>query len=502
LSEVGPAEPPGRTARETQVVEANAVARGVSIENLMENAGRAVAEEAARRLPPAPGRVAVMAGTGNNGGDGLAAAFYLSQWGYAPTIWLLKPPADIRSAPARRCYERIASRFPIRVGVPSPQDLRPFPLVVDAMLGTGQSGSLRAPYGEAVRALKESGVPILSIDEPTGLGGPDALTPKWTVALEFRKVGMTPENSGEIITRSIGLPPEAERETGPGDFLFYPVPPVNGRNMRTGRLVIVGGGPYGGAPALAGLSALRAGAERAVILVPAPAAHRVLGYSPNLIVQAVGQDRFRPSDVEGLIDIVGRLQGDAVLVGMGVGPDPETRAAMDAFVKWALDRDRPLIVDADALGALRSATEGGPAAPGPARVATPNHAEYGRHFGPLPGNDLETNLEAVRAEARRRGITILAKDEVDLISDGDRAYLNRHHHPAMTVGGVGDTLAGVLGSLIARGVEATEAARLATFWVGEAGLRAFEEKSWGLLATDVIERIPDALKDGLRRVGR
>ncbi len=490
---------PAKSVRETQVIEINAVARGLSIETLMENSGRVVAEETARRLPPAPAPVAILCGTGNNGGDGLAAAYYLAQWGYRCEIWLLRPPTEIRTAPARHCYDRIAARQPVHVGAPTAEHLRSFPLLVDAMLGWGQSGALRTPYREAVEQTRVSGAPTLSIDEPTGLGNPEALRPRWTVALEFPKEGMTPANSGDILVRSIGIPPEAERETGPGDFLFYPVPPVRGRNMRTGRLVIVGGGPYSGAPALAGLAALRAGAERSIILAPIPAADRVAGYSPSLIVRPVGQDRFRSADVAELEKLVASAHADAIVVGMGVGDDLESATAMAEFVHWARGQSWPLVVDADALGALAVSSPESPKTPGVARLATPNRHEYDRHFGGLPG-DAEARLERVGSEAGQRGLTFVVKDDVDLISDGNRSYSNRHHHPAMTVGGVGDVLSGVLGSLLARGVESLEAARLATFWVGEAGLRAYEEKSWGLVATDVVEQLAGTLRDGLRRV--
>ena len=157
---------------EMGVVEQNTVALGVTIDSLMENAGRASAEEATRHLPPAPARVAVVAGTGNNGGDGTCAAFYLQQWGYSPEIWLLRPPVEIRSRAAQRCFDRIQNRLPVRVGVPRAEELATMPLVVDALLGTGQSGPLRSPVRDAVLAIRESRAPVLSLDVPTGVTDP------------------------------------------------------------------------------------------------------------------------------------------------------------------------------------------------------------------------------------------------------------------------------------------------------------------------------------------
>ncbi len=482
------------------MIEANAVALGVSIDTLMENAGRAVAEEAARRLKNPTDGVAVIAWTGNNGGDGFAAMHYLKQWGFSPDLWLLAPPGEIRSSPARRCFERIASTTRVRVGVPRPQELAGYSLLIDAMLGTGQRGEPRSPIREGVHALSASGIPVLSIDEPTGLGSPLAMHPQWTVALESVKEGMTRENSGEIIVRPIGIPPAAVHETGPGVFLFYPLPDSTARSPRSGRVLVIGGGPYTGAPALAALAILRAGAERAVVAAPQPAAGLIQSYSPILIVRPVGSERFQPSDVPTLLRLVDHLHIDAAVVGMGVGDAPESVAAMTELLVKLRARPLPLVVDADALGALGK----GPP-PSSARavcIATPNHHEFDTHFTELHETLPDSRLEAARRTAHERGLVLLAKDETDLLTDGNRAYVNRHHHPAMTVGGTGDVLAGVVGSLVARGVDALDAARLASYWVGEAGLRAFSARSWGLVATDVIEELPGALRDGLARVER
>jgi ADP-dependent NAD(P)H-hydrate dehydratase / NAD(P)H-hydrate epimerase len=493
-------EAPPQSARETQVIEANAVALGVSIDTLMENAGRAVAEEVARRLTGPSDGVAVIAGTGNNGGDGFAAIHYLKQWGFSPDLWLLAPPGEIRSSPARRAFERIASTTRLRVGIPRPQELAGYSLLIDAMLGTGQHGEPRPPVREAVVSLASARVPILSVDEPTGLGSAVTIHPRWTVALDSVKQGMTPENSGEIVVRPIGIPPAAREETGPGVFLFYPSPEHKGRSPRNGRVLVIGGGPYAGAPALAGLAILRAGAERAVIVAPSPAAGHIQSFSPNLIVHAVGEERFQSSDVPALLQLAEHLHSDAVVVGMGVGDAPESSAAMIELVGKLRARSLPLVVDADALSAL---SQPAPAATPPSPcVATPNRHEFDTRFIDLRETLPDSRLEAARHVAAERGLVLLAKDDVDLLTDGSRAYLNRHHHPAMTVGGTGDVLAGVVGSLLARGVEALDAVRLGAYWTGEAGLRAFSVRSWGLLATDVLDELPGALRDGLARIER
>ncbi len=222
-----------------------------------------------------------MASTGNNGGDGTCAAHYLHQWGFSPEVWLIRPAAEIRSRAARRCYERIERTVTVHPRVPKPEELATMPLVLDALLGTGQSPPLRSPILEAVEAIRRSGAPVLSIDLPTGALDPKGLRPASTVALTVVKQEMNLETAGEIVVRDIGIPPDAWRRTGPGEFAFFPVPPAHAGRGRSARLVVIGGGPYSGAPALAALAALRSGVERATVLAPGGAAERVQGFSPN-----------------------------------------------------------------------------------------------------------------------------------------------------------------------------------------------------------------------------
>lgn len=489
---------PGRplSSKEMAVVEQNAVALGVTIDSLMEHAGRAVAEEAARHLPAPPSRVAVVASTGNNGGDGLCAAYYLAQWGFSPEVWLIRPPSEIRGRATRRCFERLEHRCPIHYRSPRSDELSSMPLVIDAVLGTGQTGPLRTPAREAVDAMRAARAPVLSIDVPTGAADPTGLRPAWTVALTSPKTDGTSGTGGDVVVRDIGIPEDAWRRTGPGEFLFFPTPSGVTDRGRSGRLIVIGGGPYSGAPALAGLAALRSGAERATILAPAGAAERIQSFSPNLVVHAVGGERFRPTDVPGLLAFVRAAPPNAVVLGMGAGRHPETVEALGT-VLHELAREVPAVVDADALAALAA-----PAAAPRERpvVATPNRGEFVRWFGGSAEGSLSRRIDAARRAARERNLWLVVKGDPDLVTDGEALVENHHHHPAMTVGGVGDVLAGVLGSLLAQGLSPLAAGRLATWWVGEAGTRAAADKSFGLVATDVIEALPGALVHGLERV--
>jgi hydroxyethylthiazole kinase-like uncharacterized protein yjeF len=493
--------PVGRpvTAVEMAVAEANAQALGVSTDVLMENAGRVVAEEVIRALPTPGARVAVIAGPGNNGGDGTCATHYLLEWGYRPELWMVRPTAQIRSSAARRCFERVAHRCPVHIGAPRPDELAPFPLVVDALLGTGQTGPLQPPFAEAVRAIQVSEAPVLSVDVPTGTADAQGLRPHRTVALAAPKAEFATGAPAEVTVRDIGIPDAAWQETGPGDFLFYRVAHDADSRGRTGRIVVIGGGPYAGAPALAALAALRAGAERATIFAPGGPAERIQSFSPNLIVRGFGRDRFASPDVGPILRYLDQAPPRAVVIGMGAGTESETVEALRNLTRSIVGR-YPVVVDADALAVLPDLVRGHP----PARpvIATPNGGEFVRVFrGPKDATP-EVRKDAARAASRALGITLVAKGDPDLIVDGEDVFENRHHTSAMTVGGAGDVLAGVLGSLLAQGLAPANAGLLATYWVGEAGLRVAALRGDGLLATDLIEELPAVLVAGLHRVRR
>ncbi|HEV2428875.1 MAG TPA: NAD(P)H-hydrate dehydratase, partial [Thermoplasmata archaeon] len=320
--------------------------------------------------------------------------------------------------------------------------------------------------------------------------------PKWTVALTALKEGMLSTTCGEMSIRDIGIPEAARLETGPGDFLYFPSPSDRGRRGRSGRVVIIGGGPYAGAPALAGLAALSTGAERATVFSPSPTAALVQSFSPNLVVRPIGETHFRPRDVRAIRTALYEAPPKAVVIGMGAGRDPETIQALRLLLE-GIAGTIPLVVDADGLDALpiEVGRRGGYDV-----VATPNAGEFVRVFAGSIDAPEEERLPMVRRIAAARGITILVKGPSDLISDGRLVARNAHHDLAMTVSGVGDVLAGAVGALLADGVPPLGACRLASYLVGEAGRRASESRGFGLLATDVIQAIPPALSEGVRRI--
>ncbi|HXQ94676.1 MAG TPA: NAD(P)H-hydrate dehydratase [Thermoplasmata archaeon] len=482
---------PLRTSLEMAIAERNAVALGVSVQQLMENAGRVVAEAVMARVSDPAGRIVVLAGAGNNGGDGTAAVHYLRAAGRAPELWMVAGAAAIRSIAARRAFERVAGLPGVHEGVPTTADLVGAAVAVDAMLGTGQSGELREPYRSAVTAIRNAHVPVLAVDLPTGFDGPDRLPVEATVTLSASKVGLDRSSGGEITVRPIGIPDAAFDRTGPGEYLAYPRPTTRGRRAR---VAIVGGGPFTGAPALAGLAALRSGAERATIYAPRPAAEAIRALTPDLVVVASGTERLRLADLPALLASLRSSRVGAVVVGMGLGRDPETLLAVRSLLT-ELAGLVPLVVDADALDALPDRL---PAAASAPVVVTPNEGEFARVFAPTSVGLPASPTAAVEAVARARGCTVVRKGAEDVVASPERTVISGPHSPSMNVGGSGDVLGGVIGRLLAEPLPGFAAARLATHWVGDAGRLAAAERGDGLLATDLLEALPVALREGLR----
>jgi ADP-dependent NAD(P)H-hydrate dehydratase / NAD(P)H-hydrate epimerase len=175
---------------------------------------------------------------------------------------------------------------------------------------------------------------------------------------------------------------------------------------------------------------------------------------------------------------------------------------MEAFrdLERALVGTVPLLVDADGLAGLPSPEEISESADAPVLIVTPNAGEFERYFGVPRAASAAERLAEARRIAAERHVTLLAKGDPDLLADGESTFENTHHHPAMTVGGVGDVLGGVVASLLAQRVYPAHAARLGTWWVGEAGTRVAARKSFGMVATDVVEELPAVLVTAIERL--
>ncbi len=451
---------------DSRVLDANAEALGVSVETLMGNAGSAIAGFLEERYRGAS--VLFVCGPGNNGGDGFAAASMMDP--ERVSVALLKDRSEIHSAEARHFFSQLRCPvFPYR-------GLDGYDVVVDCALGTGISGDPRGPYRTFIEDSLGSSSPVVSVDVPSGYGTSVAVRPSATITFHDIKEGMTEEGCGEIRIADIGIPAEAADTVGPGDMLRYPVPGQRSHKGENGRLMVIAGGPYFGAPIMATSAALRTGADIVRLYAPSSIYQIAAASNPVLMISQLPGSMLTPESVEFLLE---ESEGyDAVLIGPGLGIDSRTVDAVRMFVSRCRT---PMVIDADGITAVAGMGFDVPV------ILTPHAGEFRRLGGCCDTREL----------AERLGAVILRKGPIDEISDGRRTRLNRTGTPAMTGAGTGDVLAGCTAALLSKGMEAFDAACLGAYICGSAGERCFDSKSYGLIATDIVEAIPGILRDML-----
>ena len=474
------------SATEMRIIDRNAQHFGVPILDLMENAGKAVADAARQDFAAAGKKVLVVCGTGNNGGDGFVAARLLAGDAHV-TVLLARSPDQISTQEARTNFARLKTVRVIEGLDRSEGAMAEADLIIDALLGIGASGELREPYATLIREMNASGKPVLSVDVPSGLGAVPVAKPSATVSMFDAKEGMTPANSGTIRIADIGIPAQVARTIGPGEFLLFPRPRAESHKGENGSLLIVSGGPFTGAPALVAMGALGMGADLVHIATPALAAQVVASYSPNFIVHPLVGHRLLREDTELIFELAAKA--DAMAIGPGLGDSPGTLESIRAILKAV---DKPTVFDADAIRAVGQDTT---VLAKKKAVATPHAREFTALTGKTLPDTLEEKTKMVQDAAKALGITILLKGHVDIVSDGTRTKLNHTGNAGMTVGGTGDVLCGAVGGLLCKGVAPFDAARLAAFSNGYAGDLAFKVKSYGLTATDVADNLGRVLAE-------
>ncbi len=483
------------TPAEVRVLDGNAAALGVPVARLMENAGRAVAGWVLdSRWWTKKSRALVLAGAGNNGGDGYVAARHLAARapGRVRVLPLVPPKSDLARAMGGKVRALV-----VRAGPAEGTDAREgwffdqlsgHQLVLDALLGIGATGELREPFARAcaaVNGVRAEGVKVVSVDVPSGLGTPGAVRPDVTVTFHDVKEGMTSQNSGEIVVRDIGIPEDAHRFTGPGELSYLPEPHPHARKGQRGTVLVIGGGPYHGAPQLTAQGASRCGVDLVYLAVPESVAPAAMAFGPTGIVRPLPGDHLAPNHVGTLLALA--KDASAVAIGPGLGKAGDTLQAILALVARLTV---PIVVDADAHTAL--ATDPG-VIRGKRAVCTPHAGEFRRLTGKESAPDVEERAALVQGEAKRLGVTLLLKGPVDVISDGEEVRRNRTGNVAMVVGGTGDVLTGIVAAMLAKGIPPFPAARIGAYLAGRAGDIAFERLGHSLDALDVVNGIPDAL---------
>jgi hydroxyethylthiazole kinase-like uncharacterized protein yjeF len=468
------------------------IAGGIPGIDLMERAGLAVAEAAAKLS----GRhVLIVAGPGNNGGDGFVAARILAERGYEVRVNFIGDMARLKGDAALA-----ASRWSGPVEQASPASLTQCDIIIDALFGAGLDREVEGQPAAVIEGMNASGVPILAVDLPSGVNGTTgavmgvAVNAAHTVTFFRRKVGhlLLPGrlHCGTVQVADIGIPANVLTAIKPSAFLnrpalwghMFPRPMTAGHKYSRGHAVVVSGGlPTTGAGRLAARGALRAGAGLVTIASPRTA----------LAVNAEATLAIMVCPVDGADELASFLadkRHNAVVLGPGGGVGETLRDQAGA----ALASGAAVVLDADALSSFAQQPDAlaDRIATGPKRdvVLTPHEGEFARLFKAIhEDSNLHSKLEKTRLAARKSGAVVLLKgaDTVVATPDG-RATIADNAPPTLATAGAGDVLAGMIAGLLAQGMPAFEAASAAVWLHGEAA----SEFGPGLIAEDLPEALP------------
>ncbi len=506
------------TAREISAVDRCAAENcGVPTAALMERAGARVAEAAAALLGEVRGRrVLVVCGRGNNGGDGLVAARLLLEAGAQPLALLAGEAAGLRpdaraafAAAERRGVDWLAC--PDDAAFASVEErARRADLVIDALLGIGFAPPARGVAATAIRFVNALGRPVLAVDLPSGLSADtgrvegEAVRATGTVTLGYPKLCLLVHPAaghvGRLWCGDIGLPRETDALVAghlnlvtPADLAPHLAPrDPRGHKGTYGHLLLVAGSRgLVGAAVLAARGALRAGAGLATVALPATVAPPVLEGLPEAMTLPLPDDGAGAAGRGAAEAVLARLAGvRALVVGPGISSAP---GAAELVGRLAAEVGLPLVLDADGLNAL-AGLPAPPAWRSAAVVLTPHPGELARLLAATTADVEGRRLEAAREAAERyRAIVVLKGARSVVAAPGGTAWINATGNPAMATAGMGDVLTGAIAAQLARGIPALEAAVLGVHLHGLAGdLAAAAIGPWGLLASDVADRIPEA----------
>jgi NAD(P)H-hydrate epimerase len=485
---------------------------------LMENAGRqtvAAIEAAFEDL--SSGRVGVVCGRGNNGGDGFVVARTLVQRGVDTAVFLLGSVAEVRGD-ARTNLEILGRIGMTVVEITNAQEwelhfseLSECQLVVDAILGTGFRGQLAGFLETVVADLNALGVPIVSIDLPTGVSADSAIVEgpaveaSMTVTLAAPKIPLVfppaDSHAGDLVIADIGIPlPLLDELEGQHLAILtrdemrevVPARTADSHKGDFGRVLIVAGSlGRAGAAHLAALGALRSGAGLVTVATPRSCLPVVASMGPEYMTEPLDETELGTVDFAA-IDRVLDLKSDVIAIGPGLGQAPSTAA----FVHALLERSGvPIVLDADALNAFAGEPDRLIGREEVAVVITPHPGEMARL--------LNTSVEAVQRDRVRHAREFAASHRVHVVLKGHRTivaapdgrtFVNLTGNAGMATGGTGDLLTGMLAAWFAQLLDAEAACKLAVYLHGTAGdLAEADEGEVALIAGDVAARLGDAV---------
>lgn len=498
------------TPEQVRAMDARAFAEGVGEGVLMERAAGHLARGVVRLAGRAAGlRVAILAGRGNNGADGLAAARRLIEMGAAPVVCLVAggagsgqgAGAGLGADGVRELarYRAVGGR--VAAGVD--EALRAADVAVDCLLGTGATGEPRSPYREAVEALRGAGLPVVACDLPTGVDADTGRVPglavraDLTVTMGARKRGLAlwPAKGyvGEEVLGAIGvLRPDDEPVAvalEPADAAaLLPVPAPDAHKRSRGVVVVLAGSPgMAGAAVMVARGAMAAGAGYVTVATADPAI--VTGAAPEAVTL-----RIDPRDAAGTFAAVTGLLGraDALAVGPGLGRDGQTVDLVRRLVRTV---EVPLVLDADGINAFAGDGDALADHRAPLLALTPHAQELARLVGSSGHGVWGQRATLVPERAAAWGAVLVAKGPSSLVAAPDgRVWVNPTGSAALATAGTGDVLTGMTAALLAQRPDAASVAA-AVYLHGLAGeVAAARGHARAVTALDVPAAVPEALR--------
>jgi hydroxyethylthiazole kinase-like uncharacterized protein yjeF len=484
------------TAAEAYAIDAAAIASGIPSIQLMKRAGRAAFELVRERFADAP-LVSIYAGGGNNGGDGYVLAGLLAQRRHEVQVIALVEPDHLKGD-ARLAYE-----FAVQEGA-AVNGFGATPtegIIVDALLGIGLRGEVRAEFAAAIEQINASGLPVVALDIPSGLqadtgalAGPVVHAQVTLTYIGIKQgllTGRGPAVCGEVVLDSLDIPNAAFTATAPSVERLHLNELINLLAPRAadahkgdfGHVMVIGGDTgFGGAALMAAEAAARTGAGLVSIATRPEHIPAILARRPEVMACGVVSGQ----ELEPLL-----ARPTVLVVGPGLGRSPWSEQMLQQAVKTGL----PLVLDADALNILAAGRVIPSSVARSNWLLTPHPAEAARLLGQTTAEVQADRFAAVRALQSRYNASVILKGAGSLVASGAGSIgIVTDGNPGMATGGMGDVLCGILGGLIAQGLTLDDAARLgAVVHACAADLAADEHGQRSLLATDLIPYLGELL---------
>ncbi|PLW81879.1 bifunctional ADP-dependent NAD(P)H-hydrate dehydratase/NAD(P)H-hydrate epimerase [Kineobactrum sediminis] len=477
------------SAEQTRALDRCAIENhGISGAVLMSRAAATALDHLLLRWPH-PLLLQILCGTGNNGGDGYLLADQAHKRGIPVQVWQLGDAGKMRGDALLARQQALANG--VAVAAFHPGALRAEGVLIDAMLGTGLTGEVRAPFSEAITLCNQSGLPLLAVDIPSGLcadtGRRLGATTRADMTVTFigYKRGLFtldgPDCCGILVFADLGVPAEVYRQSAPDwlrldlDLLLAQLPsrPANAHKGNYGTVLVVGGDyGMGGAVALAAEAALRAGAGLVRVATRAEHVAAVIARTPEAMPVSVGSGQA----LKPLVD-----SADVLVVGPGLGQSPWS----EQLVQTIAESGKPCVLDADGLNMLAAGRVLSPRVRDN-WVFTPHPGEAARLLGCSTAQVQADRFAATKRLQERLGGVVILKGNGSLVTDGTRGLLCDYGNPGMASGGMGDVLSGVIGGLLAQDLVGLDAAALAVCLHGAAADIASEQGQKGLLAGDLM----------------